>query len=224
MDRLRLIFKIIATKITSPTLYNYLLVYRAYTRAIVLAVAISAIFYNIVVIFAIKTFGINLQSSLLLNYDNRNVIVIVGSTFYMIQLWLEYPIIHFTAREGILTLIQNRWYLPTGSKAELKTKIGLAILFIACTYLAAVFVPQVMVIIQFAAIPNGILVMLFPGLCLMKRLQEYDAKKYFSRTKKLILWTLAVFYVVFGAFFEGYVIVLSLNSAIKVSNLQTIYH
>jgi amino acid permease len=80
--------------------------YENYLKSITVSSAGTMIFYNLVIIFAVVTFGDRLQSHILLNYNSHNGVVLGASIFYMVKIMCEYVVLHFTARDGLMSLLR----------------------------------------------------------------------------------------------------------------------
>lgn len=69
-----------------------------FTKSITLALLVSTISYSSVAIFGYLTYGIDVSSDILLQYDAKDVAVLIGIIMLAIKTIVAYPILAFCGR------------------------------------------------------------------------------------------------------------------------------
>lgn len=75
---------------------------RNFTKSTILTLAILFILYSIAGTFAYLTFGVNVSADIMMMYDTRQPIVLLGNVALVIKMLTTYPPILFCGRNSVV--------------------------------------------------------------------------------------------------------------------------
>ncbi|CAG0893255.1 unnamed protein product [Darwinula stevensoni] len=138
-----------------------------FARSIGLALSLCILTYSLAGTFGYLTFGSGVASDILIMYDAKDPLVIIGITALAIKMYTTYPILLFCGREAILDLYYEVYPLASLSGNNQKHRILVATTWFLTSLLLAVLIPNITDIIDFLGSLAAVFIFILPGLFLL---------------------------------------------------------
>ncbi|XP_075996767.1 LOW QUALITY PROTEIN: putative sodium-coupled neutral amino acid transporter 8 [Genypterus blacodes] len=168
----------------------------------VISMFFCLLIYTLTGVYGFMTFGRDVASDILMSYPGNDVVMIIARLLFGISIITIYPIILLLGRSVLLNLMlrirRRRLGIVTHS-FESRCRVVLTVIWIACTLLIAMFVPDMADVINVIGGISAFFIFIFPGLCLVFTMQTEAVSVRVRRV--LTVW--GVITVVVGAFIFG---------------------
>lgn len=177
---------------------------REFSKTILAALAICIFAYTGTASFGYLSFGSNVNEDILLSYKPTPD-VLVAVILIAAKMYTTYPILLFVGRAAV----DGQWVKLRGLSVEAilsqerKRRIVITILWFASTLTLAVLIPNIGVVISMLGGLASIFIFIFPGMCLFQVLSRGHINSGEQRIVYILLMTMAVGYLIIGAFLFG---------------------
>ncbi|XP_060924815.1 putative sodium-coupled neutral amino acid transporter 8 [Limanda limanda] len=168
----------------------------------VISMIFCLLIYTLTGVYGFMTFGRAVASDILMSYPGDDVAMIISRLLFGFSIITIYPIILLLGRSVILNLmirVQRRREGIVTPSFESRCRVVLTVIWIAVTFLIAVFVPDMSEVISVIGGISAFFIFVFPGLCLVFLMQTEDVPPRI----KLILTVWGVITIVVGSFIFG---------------------
>ncbi|XP_070563292.1 sodium-coupled neutral amino acid transporter 7-like [Ptychodera flava] len=187
---------------------------REYSKVVGLAFTVIFTIYTVTGIYGYLTFGNSVQGDILMSYGSDDIKVTVARIMLVISLLATYPILHYCARAALQGLFKDCGGMMSYIVVyrEKYFRITITLLWFTTTLLAALFIPNIMMIISVVGAFAAAFILFFPGLCLLQcGLQNTTTSRYVNR----FFLCLGVVFTVLGAFVFGESITMAIMKDIQ---------
>jgi len=157
--------------------------------------------YTCVSVFGLLTFGQDIASDLMVNYDARKAGVMVAILVIAFKTVTTYPIMLYCARTAIDDALVQVLKIGFPEENELVRRIGIVIVWFFSTLIFAVYVPDISSTINLVGGLAILFIFLIPGCTLISAVEM--KRDHYSRVRFLSLTSLGVIYVLLGTFIFG---------------------
>jgi len=171
---------------------------RNFTKSTILTLTILFVLYSMAGTFAYLTFGLKVSSNIMMMYDTRQPIVLIGACALAIKMITTYPSILFCGRNALDGLYAEYFKITTDEiiKGERKRRYVTTTLWFATTLVLAIYTPNIGVVIELLGSLASMNTFIFPALCLISIVESKREK--FSKLAKLVMYSFAIFLILFG--------------------------
>lgn len=168
---------------------------------ILVSLLITAVAYNIVSIFGLLTFGSNIESDLMVNYDGSKISVIIGVCIVAFKSVTTYPPILFCARIAMDDILVKF----TGGSEDLEPfrRIVIVCIWFFSNIILALYVPDISSTIDVTGSFAILFIFILPGLVLICATLHYGNDYVMSESKFRKMMSIGIFYVLIGTFILG---------------------
>lgn len=190
---------------------------RNLTWTIVISMAFCGLAYTGVAVFGVLAFGESLYADLMLNYDARKVLVMIGITIVAFKTITTYPMLLYCARLAIDDFIVTRLRIIRPERKELKRRIIIVITWFLLTLALAIVVPDIGSVIRIVGSLAIVFIFIIPGICLISLSNMIPARE-ISTTRYFLFNLIGSIYCLVGAFIFGVSITQSIEYLLEKSN------
>jgi len=154
---------------------------RNFTKTTILTLAILFVLYSMAGTFSYLTFGTNVSSDIMMMYDTKQPIVLIGTCALVIKMITTYPSILFCGRNALDGLYAEFFKVSTDRfiKGEPSRRVITTTGWFTTTLLLAVYTPNIGVVIEVLGSLASMNVFIFPSICLIAivdRMQDKISK------------------------------------------------
>ncbi|XP_046843459.1 putative sodium-coupled neutral amino acid transporter 7 [Xenia sp. Carnegie-2017] len=179
-----------------------------------LAMILCFVIYSLAGAFGYLTFGQNVDSDILVNYDSDDKLVTVARVVIVVVLLTTFSISHFVGRSAVIGLwvkVRRLRSVDIEKRRE-RRRIIACLLWFALAIALALVIPSIREGIAFVGSINAHFIFTFPGLCLVHVVINYKTSISSSKMKSFAVLLIGIFYVVLG------VVVFSQSMCIAIQN------
>ncbi|XP_005090551.1 putative sodium-coupled neutral amino acid transporter 7 [Aplysia californica] len=146
---------------------------REFSKTISLAMVLCVLTYTVTAALGYLQFGDKITSDVLLSFD-PDIPVIFAVVLIAIKTYTTYPILLFCGRAGFDCIWSRIWKITPEEflLKERRRRIITTILWFIATLLLSIFIPNIGVVIQILGAFAAIFIFIFPGMCLLKTMQD----------------------------------------------------
>ncbi|XP_059158752.1 sodium-coupled neutral amino acid transporter 7-like [Physella acuta] len=177
---------------------------REFTKTVTLAMILCVITYTVTATLGYLQFGDVVTADILLSF-NPTADVMVAVVLVAVKTYTTYPIICFCGKAAFETLWGMFWKMsPEEILHKEKTRrVITTLVWFTLTLLLSIFIPNIGVAIQIIGANTALLIFVFPGLSLMKTMQNRIESGERQPSKVYLLRWTAIFFFVIGVFIFG---------------------
>ena len=157
--------------------------------------------YEAIAVFGVLTFGNQINSDLMMNYDATKPLVLIGIAAIAFKTITTYPLILFPARLAIDDSLVKLFKVTNPQKNELTRRILIVLLWFLSTLALAIFVPDISFTISLMGSLAVLFTLVIPGICLLSAADLMVSV--FSGRRILLMNLVGAFLILFGAFIFG---------------------
>jgi len=168
------------------------------------AIAICVFAYTGAATFGYLTFGSKVSEDILTNYSASKPSVMIALIAMALKTYTTYPILLFCGREGMSTIIKDLFITEDTPAKEKFRRYLIASVWFVLSILLAIEIPDIGVVINMLGSLAAIFIFVFPGVCLLQTTLMDDSL--LSSTESRLKFSLAVLFLVIGAFLFGCVL------------------
>jgi sodium-coupled neutral amino acid transporter 7/8 len=159
--------------------------------------------YTLISIFGLLTFGENIASDLMVNYDASKVGVLVAIVVIAFKTVTTYPVILFCARTAIDDALVKILRIESPTESELLRRVLIVLIWFLSTLIFAIYVPDISSTINLVGGLAILFIFFLPGVCLISAAQVQRCSSSISATSFTALSLIGALYVLIGAFIFG---------------------
>ncbi|XP_076370677.1 sodium-coupled neutral amino acid transporter 7-like isoform X1 [Tachypleus tridentatus] len=181
-----------------------------FLKTVLVAIGLCLFTYSVAASFGYLTFGSNVASDILVSYNAKDPVVLIGVVAFAVKTYTTYPILLFCGR----TAIDDLYLQVRGSseeqaqRNERHRRITIALFWFASSLLLAVLIPNIGVVIRVLGSLAAVFIFVFPGTCLLNLTLTKDPELIMLKNKLVVIW--AIFFIAVGACIFGLVLTQSL--------------
>ncbi|XP_059158756.1 sodium-coupled neutral amino acid transporter 7-like [Physella acuta] len=177
---------------------------REFSKTVTLAMILCIITYTVTAALGYLQFGDNITNDILLSF-NPTTDVMVAVVLVAVKTYTTYPIICFVGKTAFETLWRMFWKMsPDEILTREKTRrVITTLVWFTLTLLLSIFTPNIGVAIQILGANTALLIFVFPGLCLLKTMENIiESDKNQPKEVRVLKW-IGITYSVLGVFMFG---------------------
>ena len=168
---------------------------------IILSFIICFFAYTFISIFGLLTFGQDIASDLMVNYDAKKTGVLLGILVIAFKTITTYPVILFCARTAIDDSLVKIFNIDCPQENELFRRVVIVVSWFFATLIFGIFVPDISSTINLVGGLAILFIFVLPGVCLISAAEVRI--ECLSRYSFLSMTSIGVFYVLIGTFIFG---------------------
>ncbi|XP_059148065.1 sodium-coupled neutral amino acid transporter 7-like [Physella acuta] len=184
---------------------------REFSKTVTLAMILAVVTYTVTAVLGYLQLGDNVTNDILLSF-NPTADVMVAVVLYSVKTYTTYPILCFSGRAAFDTVWCMLWKMSPEEilYREKMRRVITTLVWFTLTLILSVFVPNIGMVIEIIGAFAGTFIFIFPGLCLLKTVQ--DRLESGEKQAKVIhvLRGVAIIFIAVGVFIFG----LTLSKAI----------
>ncbi|XP_059148108.1 sodium-coupled neutral amino acid transporter 7-like [Physella acuta] len=184
---------------------------REFSKTVTLAMILFVVTYTVTAVLGYLQFGDHVTNDILLSF-NPTTDVMVAVVFYSVKTYTTYPILCFCGKAAFDTVWSMLWKMsPEEILYREKTRrVITTLVWFTLTLILSVFIPNIGVVIEILGAFAAAYIFVFPGLCLLKTMQDRLESGEKQNKKVHLLRVIAIVFIVVGVFIFG----LTLSKAI----------
>ncbi|XP_059158754.1 sodium-coupled neutral amino acid transporter 7-like [Physella acuta] len=177
---------------------------RELSKTVTLAVIVCIIIYTTTATLGYLQFGDVITNDILLSF-NPTAEVMVAVVLVAVKTYTTYPILCFCGKAAFETMWGMFWKMGAEEivNREKTRRIITTLVWFALTLLLSIFIPNIGVIIQILGAVIALLIFVFPGLCLLKTIQNRVELGEEQPTKVRVLKGIGIAFAVLGVLIFG---------------------
>lgn len=195
-----------------------------------IAMVASMIIYSSTSILAVLTFGSNVQKDLTENFSGNGGITLVTIGIVGLKCALTLPAAYLPARLSLIDILTNNWPRFV-TFSEPVQRIGVTILFLDVSLLLAIYVPDILVVVNLLGCLAVMFIFPIPGLAYINLVRQnrrekqqaaglgMDAPLKYTARDKMKLGS-SYFMIVFGVLMAGVVLYKSIAEMLDNKSTQ----
>ena len=172
---------------------------RNFTKTTILTLIILFCLYSTAGTFSYLTFGVNVSADIMMMYDTRQPLVLLGTCALILKMITTYPSILFCGRNAFEGLYAEFMKLSADQfiKGEKKRRILITTGWFVTTLVLAVYTPNIGIVIELLGSLASMNVFIFPSICLIVITDRLQDK--LSKLGKTLLYSFSIFLILFGS-------------------------
>jgi len=177
---------------------------KEFSKTISLAMVLCVLTYTVTAALGYLQFGDRITNDILLSFE-PDAPVIIAVALIAMKTYTTYPILLFCGRAGFDCVWSRIWGLTPEQylRNERKRRIIVTIVWFILTLLGSIFIPNIGVVIQVLGAFAAIFIFIFPGMCLLKTMQNRIETGIPQPRKIFAMKWFAIFFIILGGFIFG---------------------
>ncbi|CAG5126479.1 unnamed protein product [Candidula unifasciata] len=177
---------------------------KEFSKTVSMAMVLCVLTYSVTAALGYLQFGADITSDILLSFD-QNAEVMVAVVLIAFKTYTTYPILLFCGRAALDCVWRMCWRLTPQEALvyERRRHIIMTLAWFILTLLLSVFIPNIGVVIQILGALAAVFIFIFPGLCLLKAMQNRIESDIEQPRKVYALKAFAIIFLIVGAFIFG---------------------
>ena len=190
---------------------------KEFSKAIFVSFILLFFCYQTTSTFGYLTFGTKVSDDLLQSYNSSEPTVLIALLMYLFKTYTSYPLNLFCARTAIESLWIKVFKLDRleQTKFEKTRRFSIVTIWFVISLLAALFIPNITVVIRYLGALAATFMFIFPGLCILMVAFESNFQIKLPKRSWLLIG-LSVVYVAIGTFIVGLVVTQSILHDFKI--------
>ncbi|BFZ13229.1 hypothetical protein BsWGS_16268 [Bradybaena similaris] len=177
---------------------------KEFSKTVSMAMVLCVLTYSVTAALGYLQFGADITSDILLSFD-QDAEVMVAVVLIAFKTYTTYPILLFCGRAALDCIWRMCWRMAPQEalKYERRRHIIMTLAWFVLTLLLSVFIPNIGVVIQILGALAAVFIFIFPGLCLLKAMQDQIESGIKQPRRVHVLKAAAIVFLVVGAFIFG---------------------
>ncbi|GFR96736.1 sodium-coupled neutral amino acid transporter [Elysia marginata] len=184
---------------------------REFSKTVSLAMVLCVITYTVTAALGYLQFGANITTDILVAFK-PDTSVIIAVVLIAVKTYTTYPILLFCGRAGFECIWTTMWQMSVEEmiRHEKVRRIITTVVWFGLTLVLSISIPNIGVVIQVLGAFAAIFIFIFPGMCLLKSMQNLLESGVPQPRKVYWLRGFAIAFIILGSFIFG----LTLSQAI----------
>ncbi|XP_059170117.1 sodium-coupled neutral amino acid transporter 7-like [Physella acuta] len=184
---------------------------REFSKTVTLAMILCIITYTVTAALGYLQFGDTITNDILLSF-NPTAEVMVAVVLVAVKTYTTYPILCFCGKAAFDTMWSMFWKMSPEEilHKEKMRRVITTLVWFTLTLLLSIFIPNIGVVIQILGAFAAVFIFVFPGMCLLKTMQNRIESGEAQPRKVYVFRWIAIVFLVLGVFIFG----LTLSQAI----------
>ncbi|KAK0047865.1 sodium-coupled neutral amino acid transporter 7 [Biomphalaria pfeifferi] len=177
---------------------------KEFSKTLTLAMVVCVITYTGTASLGYLQFGENITNDILLSFQ-PDTAVMVAIVLLAIKACTTYPVSCYCGKAAFDCFWKTVWRMSAAESLvkENTRRIILTLSWFTASLLISVFIPNIGVIIHLLGAFSAVFIFIFPGMCLLKTVQNKLESGEKQTKKKHFLKALSIMYLILGTFIFG---------------------
>ncbi|XP_059158344.1 sodium-coupled neutral amino acid transporter 7-like [Physella acuta] len=177
---------------------------REFSKTVTLAMILSALIYTFTATLGYLQFGDNVTNDILLSF-NPTAEVMVAVVLLAVKAYTTYPIFCFLGKSAFDTVWGMFWKMSPEEilHREKTRRVIITLVWFTLTLLFSIYIPNIGVAVEILGAYMAVFIFVFPGLCLLKTMQNRIETGEKQPKTVHVLKGIAIAFLIVGVFIFG---------------------